>query len=511
MSLARQVLWLQMLLVVVLIAPLSVLAVLQAQDQADDRTRAVVSGIAVSIAKDPNVVALVESPDPEAELQPYASAVEEVTGVDFVVIMAPDRTRFTHPTKAERGGKYIGSIKQALLGKSQTEEFTGTLGSSIRTIVPIEDAQGDVVGMVSVGRTRERIGGQVRDQLPWIGAVMAGGLVIGVAGAWLVSRRLSRQTAGLGARDLRAMYDHHDAVLHSIREGLVVFDSDDSIALVNDEARRLLDLGDGPVTSTDLPVSLRQPSQVPVTDEVHVTDSRVLVVNQQPVDSRDGPRGQVVTIRDRTELEAMLGELDSVRSFAESLRSQAHEASNRLHTIITMIEMGRAEDAVEFATEELDLSQSLIDRLVRDIDEPALSALLLGKSSSADERGVRLVITEDSELDSVDPLSSQEAITIVGNLIDNALDAVGSGPGAMVTVTARRDEEGLLIRVEDSGPGISEDDPARVFERGYSTKGSQRGLGMALVVQAVRRHDGTVEVERNPSVVAVRIPAKEQA
>lgn len=506
MSLARQVFWLQLLLVALLIAPLATIAVLQARDEADDRTRAVVSSIAVAIAEDPNVITQVQSPDPRAELQPYASSVEQLTGVDFVVIMAPDRTRFTHPTARERGRDYIGSIKQALAGEVYTEEFRGTLGPSIRTVAPVEDERGTVVGLVSVGRTRERISDQVADQLPWIAAVMAGGLVLGAAGSWWVSRRLRRQTAGLGERELRAMYDHHDAVLHSIREGLLVYDTDGSVALVNDEARRLLELPEGPVEVTDLPASLRAPHGAPVSDEIHLTDRRVLVVSEQDVDGAGGPRGQVVTIRDRTELEATLGELDSVRSFAESLRSQAHEASNRLHTIITMIEMGRAEEAVAFATDELDLSQALIDRLVRDINEPALSALLLGKASNADERGVRLVITDDSELDSVDPLTSQEMITVVGNLIDNALDAVGTGPDATVAVTVRRADGSLLVRVGDTGPGIADAEVERVFDRGYSTKGAGRGLGMALVVQAVRRHGGSVDVARSPSVVTVRIP-----
>ena len=192
MPLARQVLWLQLLLVVLLIAPIATIAVLQAQDQADDRTRAVVTSIAVSIAEDPGVLAAIASPDPTAELQPHATDIERLTGVDFVVIMAPDRTRFTHPTVSERGRDYIGSIKQALAGKVHTEEYVGTLGPSIRTIAPVENDQGEVVALVSVGRTRERIGDQVEDQLPWIGAVMAGGLVLGVAGAWLLSRRLRR-------------------------------------------------------------------------------------------------------------------------------------------------------------------------------------------------------------------------------------------------------------------------------------------------------------------------------
>ncbi len=124
---------------------------------------------------------------------------------------------------------------------------------------------------------------------------------------------------------------------------------------------------------------------------------------------------------------------------------------------------------------------------------------------------MRLVITEDSELDSVEPLSSGEVVTLVGNLVDNALDAAGTGPDAVVTVTARRDEAGLLIRVADSGTGITEEALGHVFDRGFSTKGAGRGLGMALVVQTVRRHDGTIVVDRDPSVIEVRIPGEERA
>lgn len=511
MSLARQVLWLQLALVLLLIAPLATIAVLNAQRQADERTRAVVTGIAVSIAEDPNVVADLGAPDPAADLQPYATSVEEITGVDFVVVMRPDRTRITHPTPSERGGSYIGTVEQALAGEIHTEEYEGTLGPSIRTIAPVESPTGEVVALVSVGRTRERIGDQVQDQLPWIAAVMVGGFLVGVAGSWLVSRRLRRQTAGLGARELRAMYDHHDAVLHSIREGLLVYDAQGRVALANDEARRLLDLPEGDVDVDDLPPSLRRPAPTSVSDDVHLTESRVLVISQQAVDRDGSTGGQVVTIRDRTELQGVMGELDSVRSFAESLRSRAHESANRLHTVITMVEMGRPEEAVAFATRELDLSQALIDRLMRDIEEPALAALLLGKASQADERGVRLQVTDESELESIDPLTSHEVITIVGNLIDNAIDAVAGHPGAGVAVTVRREEDHLLFRVTDSGDGMPAVTAERAFERGFSTKSSGRGLGLALVAQTALRHRGEITVDHDPSAVTVTVPVGDPA
>jgi sensor histidine kinase regulating citrate/malate metabolism len=166
---------------------------------------------------------------------------------------------------------------------------------------------------------------------------------VAAAGSTLLSRRLRRQTLGMAPAELRTMYEHHDAVLHSIGEGLLVFGRSDEAELVNDEARRLLDLPDGPVSLTSLPESMQQMDTGIVRGELHLTKERVLVVNQDPVMWEGKRLGNVLTIRDQTELRSLMGELDSVRSFAESLRSQAHEAANRLHTVITMVELGRPE------------------------------------------------------------------------------------------------------------------------------------------------------------------------
>jgi sensor histidine kinase regulating citrate/malate metabolism len=326
---------------------------------------------------------------------------------------------------------------------------------------------------------------------------------------WAIRRRLLRQTHGLRPDELRVMYEHHDAILHSVSEGLIVLDRN-GVALANDEARRLLALPPGPVDRTDLPEFLRiyNPG---ARDEVHVTDERVLVVNRSPVD--DGPRdAEVVTIRDRTELQGALGELSSLKVLTDTLRSQAHEAANKLHTIVTMVEMGRADEAVTFATNELELSQQLVDRLSSAVGEPALVALLLGKSAQADERGIELTVTEETHLpanaDDL-PMSGQEMVTVLGNLIDNAMDACDR-EDPWVEVTVAQDNGTLLIRVADSGPGM---DPAtfeKAMQRGYSTKSGsdteQHGLGLALVAQVVKRHNGTLTADVTyGSVVTVTV------
>ncbi len=210
-------------------------------------------------------------------------------------------------------------------------------------------------------------------------------------------------------------------------------------------------------------------------------------------------------------MQGALGELSSLQVLTDSLRAQAHEAANKLHTVVTMVEMGRAEDAVKFATNELELSQQLVDRLSTDVGEPALVALLLGKTAQADERGIELSVTEDTRLpsnaDDV-PLSGQEMVTVLGNLIDNAMDACDRGD-PWIEVTVSKDDHTLLIRVADSGPGMDAATFEKAMERGYSTKSdtdTEHGLGLALVAQVVKRHNGTLTADVTyGSVVTVRV------
>ncbi|MCM6775730.1 ATP-binding protein [Nocardia sp. CDC159] len=509
LTLAGQVFLVQLLVLVAVIAIGATLAVWEVRREQDEATRQLVTGIAIAVAQSPATIAAVHEPNPTALLQPVTERIRKQTRVDFIVVMAPDRTRYTH-TQPDRIGKpFSGNIYRALRGETFTETFTGTLGPSIRVVTPVRDEiGGGVIALVSVGVTRAAIGDQVAEQLPFILGAAGVGLVLATLSSLALRRRLLRQTHGLAPAQLRALYEHHDAVLHSVHEGLVVFDQDaEEAAVVNDEARKLLELPDGPVRRTDLPVSLRRLGMTVIRDEMHVTAERVLVVNQDVVTWSGRPLGTVLTVRDHTELRDMMGELNSMRGLADSLRAQAHESANRLHTVITMVELGRPREAVEFATAELRLSQALIDRLTGAVHEPALAALLLGKVDQALERGVELSVAESTALDSAAPLSPHEMVTLVGNLVDNALDAVAQRPDAWVEVTVRQDDAQLYVRVADSGAGMSEEVFTRAMERGYSTKTDHQGLGLALVRRLVARYGGTLEAERTPeSAVVVRIP-----
>ncbi|GAB2601326.1 sensor histidine kinase [Streptomyces capparidis] len=503
----------QVVVVAAVVIGCAVLAWFNAHAQAEESAREEAVAVAAATAAAPTVRDAVtgrEGADPSAVLQPYAEQVRRDAGVAFVTIMKPDGTRYTHPDPRRIGEKFLGHTGPALRGETFTETYEGTLGRSVRAVAPVRGADGQVVALVSAGITVDAIAARVsRQLLPLIGVAVAALTLCGL-GTYVVNARLRRHTHGMGAAELSRMYDYHQATLHAVREGLLLLDGRRRVALCNDGGRALLGLPEHPegshVTELALPPSLTAAltSDEPRVDEVHLTADRVVVVSTSPIAESGG--GTVVTLRDHTELQALTGELDSVRGFAEALRAQAHEAANRLHTVVSLIELGRAQEAVEFATAELELAQALTDQVVGSVAEPVLAALLLGKAAQASERGAELTLTEDSRIDDgVLPawLGSRDLVTILGNLIDNAVDAAidgaaRTGERPRVTVTARADDDGLLVRVRDNGTGIDPEAARQVFRRGWTTKADDRphghGLGLALVEQAARRNGGTVEV-----------------
>lgn len=521
MSLARQLLVVQVVIVSLLVAGGAVLVYLDVVRHTENSAREKVISVASTVADAPTVIDAAGAADPSAILQPLAERIRVDTGVDFVVIMNPAGRRFTHPNPLMIGGQFLGHTEEALAGRTFTETYTGTLGPSVRAVVPASTSDGQIVALVSVGITVTAIAGQVRDRLVPLAVVALAALAVGTAGTYLVSRRIRRQTHGLGPGELRRRIDYHEAILHTVREGLLLVDKDQRVTLCNDGARHLLDLtGEVEGRRVDdlgLPEPLVRGLSAgrAAHDELQLTDRRVLVVNSAAVYAGDRAHGSVVTLRDHTDLQALTGELDSVRGFAESLRSQAHEASNRLHTVVSLVELGRSREAVEFATAELEVAQRLTDRVVGAVAEPVLAALLLGKAAQASERGVQLVITEDTEIDDAvldGAEAARDVVTILGNLIDNAVDAALDALDgvARVFVTARITGGELVLRVADTGNGL---DPLRVreaFHRGWSTKAdSGRGLGLALVGQAVRRNHGTIEVSAlGGAVFTVRLPVR---
>ncbi|WP_344292269.1 sensor histidine kinase, partial [Streptomyces synnematoformans] len=507
-----------------LVAGSAVFMYVTARARAEAAAERQAESTARSVAAAPGVAgAITGGGDPSGVLQPYTEHARRDTEVTFITVMTPDGTRFTHPNPAVIGEAFLGHTARALRGETFSETYTGTLGPSLRVVTPVRAADGRIVGLVSAGITVKAISDEVRRQLMPVLYVAAAALALAGLATYLINARLRRHTHGMNAGELSRLHDYHQATLHAVREGLLMLDGTGRIALVNDGARELLGTGAGddvvgrPVADLGLPGQLTEAllAPGPRVDEVHLTRDRTVVVNTSPVTGGEH-RGTVVTLRDVTELQTLTGELDSARGFAEALRAQAHESANRLHAVVSLIELGRTAQAVEFATAELRLAQTLTDRVTGAVTEPVLAALLLGKAAQANEQGVELVLTPDSRIDDgvLPPtLPARDLVTVLGNLIDNAVDAAAEGarsrtasgvrnggpaagaPQPQVRVTARAAGGELLLRVADDGPGVDPERAEEVFERGWTTKRAAgaagaggRGLGLALVRQAARRH-----------------------
>lgn len=541
-SLASRLLMGQLAFLICLSLGLSLALYHQAERNSYEETAERMLSVAETVAADPFVLESAAAADPSAVLQPFARAVMDAAHIDFLTIMAPDRTRFTHRSEDEIGKAYIGSVDRALAGQPFTETYTGTLGPSVRAIVPVIGPDGEVTALVAAGITVDRVAIARNADLPAVFLTSLGALACGALASYVLSRYLRRTTHDRRPDELLGMFAFYDSALHSLREGLLLLNNDGELVLYNDRAADLLGLPPGGSGQPRDSRSLGLPGPLAdllhggrsAEDEFHFAGDRILVVNQSPAVAppmRDGiarlraggrggkrnsraPKrfGTVTTLRDHTDIEALTGELQSMHTLTDALQAQAHEHANRLHTLVSLIELNRHGDALEFATRDLEQSQKLADDVVAAVGDPALAALLTAKSAQARERAIRLEIDLEHAASDV-PLEVDpgELVTIVGNLVDNAFDAVADvpQPRVMARFAVREDGDGrpvFEIDVEDNGPGIPEVHTEQIFHQGFSTKdpkallppgtaGTMRGIGLPLVRQAVLRLGGSLRLD----------------
>ncbi|MFJ4982662.1 SpoIIE family protein phosphatase [Streptomyces sp. NPDC088732] len=365
-SVAGQVFLLQVVVVLLLVAAAVVELLVQAKHDSRQEVGNRSVAVAAAFASAPGVAQALASPDPSAVLQPRAEEARKRSGVDFIVVTDTEGTRYTHPVPDRIGEKFVGDIGPALHGEVVTETVTGTLGPLIQANVPVFDAQGKVVGIVSAGITIAKVSGVVNQILPILLGSAAVAMALAMGGTWLIGRRLLRQTGGLGPLEMTRMYEHHDAVLHAVREGVLILDGDGRLQLANDEARRLLrlpaDAEGRPVGELGLETRAREllSSGRTVTDEVLPAGDRLLVLNNRPTDLNGGPPGSVATLRDATELRALSGRAETARTRLRLL----YDASVAIGTTLDITRT--AEELAEVAVPRF------ADYVTVDLAEPVL-------------------------------------------------------------------------------------------------------------------------------------------
>jgi two-component system CitB family sensor kinase len=447
-----------------------------------------------------------------------------LTGATYIVVIDRNGVRYSHLYQALIGRRITEPVI-ALDGRDHMGVDHGNIGISANAKVPIRAPGGagaPVIGEVSAGILERQVSGQLLHELPSLLLYFACALAIGVVASLTLARRLKRSTFGLELEEIAALVQEREAMLHGIREGVITLDREGRVTLINDEARRLIPLEADPVgqpihelVSHQLLCDLLT-GEAAGPDTVVLTDDHILMVNRMPVFRQGRDLGAVVTLRDRTELEGLLRELDSVDALTDALRAQQHEFANRMHTVAGLIELGDHQAAVGYALEVSGESAGLAEAIRERIEAPEIAALLLAKITVAAERDVRLVLSEDSQL-AYSGVDTNMLLTIIGNLIDNAIDAAVGGPRpARVDVRLLGAcEQTITIEVADSGPGVPKELASRIFTDGFTTKSSDerghRGIGLALAHRLVTRAGGTITVDCSAATTfTVVLPAARQ-
>ena len=520
--LSTQLLLLQLAIILLTVGVATGVLYLHSRDGLAKRAGTESLAIARTVATDQRIVAALTRPDGATIIDPIAERIRRATGASFVVVANRRGIRMSHPNPKLIGKSLLHDPGEnpaaTFAGTTFVGEQNGSLGRSMRAKVPIRNAQGRVIGLVSVGVLETAIAEEFQDSLPVIVIPLLVALALAAVGAFLLARRVKRQTFGLEPDEIGALLEQREAMLHGVREGTITLDPAGRITLINDEAQRLLGVGADAVgwrvedVVPDGRVRDVLAGRVSGQDEVVVVRDRVLVANRMPVEVRGRPIGAVVTLRDRTELDALSRELHDVRKLADALRAQEHDFQHRLHVISGLIELARYDDAVAEINRSSLLHQELAASLVDRVGDPILAALLLGKAAVASEHGVKLDVHATELPTGIEDVRS--LVAMLGNLIDNALESVSAGGGGHVDVALQVEGGELVVSVHDSGPGVDPMLSEEIFRDGFTTKvahGEQRkrGLGLALVSQEVRRRNGTISVENvDGARFTVRMPLR---
>ncbi|WP_030248392.1 MULTISPECIES: sensor histidine kinase [unclassified Streptomyces] len=510
-SLAGEMLVLQLAIVVVVLLAVAAVSLAQSQATFNRVEGRRVSALAEQLAASPLVRSQLTRPAPGETLAPLVLATQAQSGVTSVTV-ADASGRIVSSTNPTVIGERLPPARGAAPGRGWSGQLTLDGNRELAAQVPVlgarEENLGRLLGTVMIGEADptvwQRLNGASSYLLAYLG--IASGL--GVAGSWLLARRVKRQTLGLEPREIAGLAEHREAMLYGIAEGVVALDPQQRLTLVNDMGRRLLDLPEDCVGQSldGLGIDGRLRDVLAGTtsgkrDEVVVRHGRVLVMNRMTVTKEGRLLGSVTTLRDRTELARLEREIGSFRSSSELLRAQAHEFANQLHTISGLIQIGEQDEVVRYIRALNQRRQSLDVTLSRRVRDTAVAALLMAKASLAAERKVSLRISDDTALDRLAPEDAADVATVVGNLVDNAVDAAAAQNDSWVEVALRQDASSVEIAVRDSGPGVAPELAREVFSHGFTTKAAregERGIGLALTKLVCERHGGEISVANTP-------------
>jgi two-component system, CitB family, sensor histidine kinase CitS len=468
----------------------------------------------------PSIIDAFQTSDPSKTIQPIAEKIRKETGAEFVVIGNSDGIRYSHPLDIKIGQKMTGGDSQRALSKGEyyISKAEGSLGPSIRGKSPIFNHQGKIIGIVSVGFLLEDVHQQIIKNISRVLIVSFFALLISLIGSMLLGRNIRRDTMGLEPYEIATLYKEKNAVLHAVKEGILAIDNKGCITMMNQKAKRLLQLQgsvknmkvDGLFPSKYLYEVLRSGNAQ--TDIEMDWKDKTVIVNCTPIIDKTGIKGVVASFRDKTEIKQMLDTLSEVKSYSEDLRAQTHEFTNKLYVLMGLLQLGEYKQAIAMIQSETQTLQFQNSVVFNQIKDSKVQAILLGKLGKASERKIKFEIIPDSYLDCLPShINLSNLIVILGNLLDNAFEAVYECKDPTVTFFVTDIGRDIIFEISDNGKGISDVEFPLLFERGYTSKtGTEpRGYGLSNAEEAVLELNGIIEVQSNPvsgTVFTVYLP-----
>ena len=514
MTLAGQFLLLQVLIVLAVLIAVGAISIAQAARTFERQELRPARSAAENLAANPLVRQRIATAEPggTSGLASVAESVRTVSGSSGVLLTGTDRVALVSSDPSVVGRAVTLGSSRVLGGAS----WTGTQEQGGSTVVvaqvPVYDLDGQVVGVASIQRDVPSVWARLSDVVPNLLVYLGVASFLGLGGSLLLSRRVKRQTLGMEPTEIAGLVEHREALVHGVKEGVIALDRDGRVTVVNDSARDLLQLPPDAVgrrleeMALDREVVEMLSNRQSGSDRLLLVGDRVLALNRRPMRSRGSVIGSVTTLRDRTELSALERELGSSRATSNTLRAQTHEFANQLHTISGLLHLEEYDEVVDFVDGVRLSRTSLYDEVTSRIEDATVAALLIAKASLAAERGVELRLLPESQLPKVYGALARDLTMVVGNLVDNALDAAAGTPTdrkPRADVLVRYDQDQVVVRVSDSGPGVADAD--EVFRQGYTTKTGHedggRGFGLALTRLVCRRRGGEVSLHHDDGAV----------
>ena len=475
--------------------------------------------VATTISFMPSIKTAFNLDEPEKVIQPIAEKIRKKVDAEFIVIGNAESIRYSHPDPWKLGKHMVGGDNASALvqGEYYTSQAIGSLGPSLRGKAPIFNEQGSIIGIVSVGYLVEDIKSIVFNKLIKISSISLVVLFLGILGGILLARNIRKDTLGLEPYEIASLYRDRNAILLSIKEGIIAIDKKGYITMINHSAKNILGFTDDNrlkkiedvFHNTKMYETLD--SGVGNKDEEMILRDRKVIVNRTPITENNEVVGVVASFRDKTEVNEMLNALSEVRRYSEDLRAQTHEFTNKLYVLSGLLQLEHYDEAIELIQKESSFQLNQNKVILEQIKDKTVQAILLGKISKASEKKVDFHIDENTSLDVVPKhIDMTKLITILGNLIDNAIEAVENNDLKKVTFFATGIGEDIIFDISDNGTGIKEENIEHLFETGFSTKQAfDRGYGLASVKDIVDELHGGIEVynqNEGGAVFSVFIP-----